>query len=183
MSHAAKSKSKLYPLVTSLLFLNPLLVLRTHAECLESISPSFDSSAAEYGDDGTVIDHRTGLMWSRCVLGYQWDAGRCRETASQTADFSWYAALQEADKAVFSGFDDWRLPNKNELETLVERRCWAPAINGEVFPSALSTAHWTSSPSNYNPNFAWAIEFFSGGHITTGRDDLLAVRLVRDVKP
>lgn len=178
-----KYSNKLCALASGLVFVIPALVQKAHAECLQSLSLSFDASAVEYSDNGTVVDHKTQLMWSRCVLGYQWEAGQCREAASQVAEFDWYTALQQANQAELAGFDDWRLPNKNELETLVERSCWSPAINEDVFPSTLSEAHWTSSPSNHNPSFAWAIEFYSGGHITTNRSDLLAARLVRELAP
>ena len=42
------------------------------------------------------------------------------------------------------GRNDWRVPNRNELASIVESRCHSPAINGEVFPATPLEWFWTS---------------------------------------
>ena len=80
-----------------------------------------------------MTDTRTGLIWMRCSLGQMWDGAACSGTANT---YTWQAALQAAFEinsgasnddgdglAGFANETDWRLPNRNELESIVERRC------------------------------------------------------------
>ena len=55
--------------------------------------------------NGTISDNATGLMWQQTDsgLGYQWSD-----------------ALSYCEGARFAGYDDWRLPNVKELQSLVD---------------------------------------------------------------
>ncbi len=96
-----------------------------------------------FNGDGTVTDNTTGLMWMRCSLGQVWDGKTC---GGKAATFTWADALKAAAGHEFAGYTDWRLPNKNELESIVEGRCFTPTINSSVFPATPSTYFWSSSP-------------------------------------
>ncbi len=71
--------------------------------------------AADYGrndlvdnGDGTVNDRATGLMWSKADSGHGMD---------------WQAALawvQQRNAEKHLGYDDWRLPNAKELQSIVD---------------------------------------------------------------
>lgn len=63
--------------------------------------------ANDYVDngDGTITDRNTGLMWM------QKDSGK---------SVYWKEALEYAEKLVFAGHDDWRLPNAKELQYIVD---------------------------------------------------------------
>lgn len=78
---------------------------------------------------GLVTDTRTGLMWSRCLVG---------ETAGPTCDgtptwMPWDQALQAAAESTYAGYDDCRLPNRAELASIVEFCRGGPALNTAVF--------------------------------------------------
>ena len=69
-------------------------------------------SGDEYGindfvdnGDGTVTDNATGLMWA------QDDNGEA---------INWEAALAYAEDASIAGYDDWRLPNAKELQSIAD---------------------------------------------------------------
>jgi hypothetical protein len=68
--------------------------------------------------DGTVSDNATGLMWS------QDDNGE---------GLSWEAALAYAENATTAGYDDWRLPNAKELQSIADYSGVFPAMDTSVF--------------------------------------------------
>jgi hypothetical protein len=116
-------------------------------------------------------------MWMRCSLGQKWAGELCSGSA---AAFSWADALKAAARHNFAGYSDWRLPNKNELESIVENSCFVPAINAKVFPATPSKYFWSSSPYAGLADGAWSIDFGYGSIDASVKNDLFHVRLVRD---
>ena len=111
----------------------------------------------------TVTDRKTGLMWAMCANG-QWGKD-CK--FGSVALWQWRPALLIAADSTFAGYDDWRLPNAKELESLVEVKCAFPAMNLEVFPNAGDTEvgnakFWSSSPVAGRDRFAWSVAFDRG---------------------
>jgi hypothetical protein len=124
--------------------------------------------------NATVTDLATGLVWKRCSEGQtwyeNWNGAGC--TGDITV-FSWKGALQAGSDAVFAGANDWRLPNSKELFSLVERKCFDPAINLTVFPATPSWEFWSSSPAAKWVNFRTGDVSHSDSYLSR------AVRLVR----
>jgi Protein of unknown function (DUF1566). len=153
------------------------------AECNPTLRTTFDASAVTAENNGVLVDSKTGLMWMRCALGYQWKDGNCVRDESKTAEFTWPDALKAAVQAKsFAGYNDWRLPNRKELASIVEAACWEPAINLALFPATEAKGYWSSSPNNFIEDFAWAVNFTNGDHVSTARTNLFGVRLVRQLK-
>mgnify|MGYP001482484899 CR=1 FL=1 len=82
-------------------------------------------SGDEYGvndfvdnGDGTITDNATGLMWA------QNDSGEA---------MNWEAALAYAADATIAGYDDWRLPNIKELQSIADYSGVFPAMDTSVF--------------------------------------------------
>ncbi len=69
-------------------------------------------------NDGTVTDNATGLMWS------QDDSGE---------GFLWEDALAYAENATLYGYDDWRLPNIKELQSIADYSGVFPSMNTTFF--------------------------------------------------
>jgi len=92
--------------------------------------------------DGTIRDKITGLMWKKCVQGMNY-ADDC--ATGTLVVKTWQEALQNAADEQFADHADWRLPNKNELFSIVESRCAGPSINWNIFPNADSGQQWTST--------------------------------------
>lgn len=134
--------------------------------------------------NGTVTDRATGLMWKQCAEGLR-GAG-CTSGAAQGV--KWQEALQRGANTTFAGYSDWRLPNKNELESLVERSCEDPAINVTVFPKTPldwlgDSPFWSSSPYAGNSDSAWFVNFEFGNVDNDGyKKQTRYVRLVRGGK-
>ncbi len=167
--------------------LNVFLAPSVWADCnahLPASTPdtqfSLDTPAA---GAALVHDGKTGLTWMRCSLGQQWNAtsNQCLNDPAQAWSFTWTQALAAAKSSRYAGLSDWRLPNKKELASIVDLRCWQPAINPVVFPDSPMGKFWTASPVTYSDQFyAWYVDFADGSYGNLGNDKLLWVRLVRD---
>lgn len=127
-------------------------------------------------DDGTLRHEPSRLVWQRCVLGQSWIGLACIGTPQL---LGWNQALQAADAHVQDDRSDWRIPNRNELASIVESRCFLPALDASVFPDAPAGAHWTASPVFDAIDQAWITDFDDGHMEAAATDSLLPVRLVR----
>lgn len=145
--------------------------------------------------DGTVVDKRTGLQWMRCSLGQKWTTGKT--CLGEPSNYHWQDALNQSPK--FAGYNDWRLPNKAELETLVYCRTghdngrrssdWlmrackgesrSPSISKKAFPATPPYVFWSSSPYAFNNFYAWAVSFDNGSDYYGSKYIYSRVRLVR----
>ena len=137
-----------------------------------------DSDFTDHGD-GTVTHKKTGLMWSKCVLGQS--GSDCSN--GNTSYYSRQEALVAADASTLAGYNDWRLPNIKELGSIVEASCNVPAINLSFFPNDTDFTGfhvWSSSPDANNSGQAWSLSFYyPGSDYTISRSSGHAVRLVR----
>jgi hypothetical protein len=163
-------------LLTILLGLNPLFA-SADQKCKNSIIATSPDSDFIINDDGTVTQKKTSLMWMRCNPGQKWDGSTCTGTA---ATFTWREALETADLEKFAGYADWRLPNKNELESIVAENCILPAVNTKVFPATQTEFHWTSTPYAGLGTGAWSVDFGYAVVTATEKSGKLYIRLVRD---
>ena len=171
-------------ILTSALVILPASQVYAEVTCEEGrantqVLATTDSANFTDHGDGTVTDNVTGLMWMRCSLGKTWISGTGSCDGSATT-LSWQSPLSNAEGTNFAGHDDWRLPNMKELESIVERRCWSPAINSTLFPdTSTSSYYWTSSPSASQILQAWVISFNIGSVFIQDKTESLRVRLVR----
>ena len=126
--------------------------------------------------DGTVKDKKTDLIWMRCALGQEWDGQTCTGDA---LTYTWQLALKVADGYTFADNNDWYLPNIRELNSIVERACYDPAINQTVFPETPAAGFWTASPFAAIKGYAWHVHFNGGYDSSDYKDYDFYVRLVR----
>ena len=156
-----------------LLMQMPLSIAQT---CISTIIADAPTSRYTLNANGTLVDKKTALTWMRCALGQTWANGFCGGTGTT---YSWQNALLAADSTVFAGKADWRLPNIKELQSIVENRCYSPAINLTAFPNADSSWFWSSSPYAINSNYAWIVNFYYGDGNYGYKNYDYGVRLVR----
>lgn len=153
-----------------------------HAACTagiatENLVESTPNGDFHVFDDGTVAHLKTGLIWKRCAEGQRWNGARCDGTPQLV---SWGGALQLSVQASDAGAVDWRVPNRKELESLVEFCGHSPAINLVQFPDTPAERFWTSTTFVDTPSRAWDVYFSDGYSGASGKSaDLLHVRLVR----
>jgi Protein of unknown function (DUF1566) len=124
--------------------------------------------------NGTATHKRTGLIWQRCSVGQTWTGSSCSGTENY---YTYNQAI--AITSIFAGYSDWRVPNANELLSIVEYGTYGSAINLIPFPNTPSTWFWSSSPLASDTIYAWAVGFNSGYSWGAGKYYGYAVRLVR----
>lgn len=108
--------------------------------------------------DGTVTDHLTGLVWLK--------------NAGCSSPTNWSTALNAANQLANGacGLTDgsiagqWRMPNANELESLVDVSQSNPAVStGHPFTHInITNAYWSSTTYMASPQNAMAIRFTDG---------------------
>lgn len=121
-------------------------------------SSSFNSSTVN--GDVIVTDTATGLVWQK----------------SYVEDKTWQEALSYCESLTYAGYSDWRLPDKNELTSLVNYKKYYPASN---FPDMPSNTFWSSSTEVYGTDVAWYVEFFNGRVYCPSKLNSYSVRCVR----
>src|SRR3990172_6937815 len=99
-----------------------------------------------------VTDNLTGLMWVK--------------TPDRTTR-TWTGALNYANGLTLCGYDDWRLPNVNELESLLHAGHGNTAnwLNTQGFTDVhkVEDYHWTSTTyANNATAYAWSVVIWNG---------------------
>ena len=132
--------------------------------------------------NGTITDKATGLMWAKN------DSGK---------GINWEAALAYAEASTYAGYDDWRLPDVKELQSIADYSGVFPTIDSTMFnvSETINEAgnadypyYWTSTSnpfidpkeengSNAGYCFAWYIAF--GYAVGTDGNDLHGAGAVR----
>ena len=129
----------------------------------------------------TVTDKATGLFWKRCPEGLS--GADCASGAALSGTWAEalarVAAVNAAPQTLGAGASDWRLPNRNELATLVERKCTAPAINSVVFPRTPAQSFWSATPYALNAALSWFVDFNAGDVGPAFKTGSKNIRLVR----
>ncbi|MBM95313.1 MAG: hypothetical protein CMI09_05640 [Oceanospirillaceae bacterium] len=111
-------------------------------------------------EDGTIFDTETGLLWWRCSWGSEWETAQCQD---EPLKVGWEDALVLADELAVAGYTDWRLPNINELQSIVEWGCYDPAINASAFPDVEKGRYWSSSARKVgDEGVVLMVDFFNG---------------------
>ncbi len=117
-------------------------------------------TAAVVDGDRLVEDAATGLVWQGCLPGMSGDD--CGE--GSMLEFGWWGALAYCESLVLGGHDDWRVPDRNEIQTLFDFSGDTPFVNKEAFHRNHGNPMWTSSfvAGNQDVDAAWSAAFDSG---------------------
>jgi hypothetical protein len=147
------------------------------ASCLDGALLVNPTTAFTNNDDGTVTHIATGLTWRQCPLGQALSGSSCTGAATWAP---WASALVAAESLSFAGESDWRLPNINELRSLVERACKGPSTNAALFPLTYDAYRFWSSTSSFSDSGqAWFINMDTGEESLAGKDGYLNIYVVR----
>ena len=146
-----------------------------------------------------VHDTATGLMWEvksqddamrNAQNLYSWsdpehrtepgkaDGGRCEGDS----DCDTNAYVQAMNERNYCGHDDWRLPTREQLQTLVDQSDQKNrvTINKQYFPQTIPSWYWTSSDEDNKEDFAWYVLFRNGFALSDLKERPKHIRLVRN---
>ena len=136
-------------------------------------------------NDGTVTDRLTGLMWTKdanlmVTRDPEFDTNQWVDGAINWQHALDYVALLNVQK--YLGHDDWRMPNRNEMTSLVDCSRKLPSFP-ERYPFTNVTgynfeyAYWTSTTRADETDQAWMVWFTDG---MMGGGNKLAYEKTRD---
>jgi len=77
-------------------------------------NPYYGVNSFRDNGDGTVTDLATGLIWMTA------DSGVLKAGRKGDGTMNWEEALSWAESLDYAGFNDWRLPDAKELQSLVD---------------------------------------------------------------
>ncbi|MBC8132649.1 MAG: DUF1566 domain-containing protein [Deltaproteobacteria bacterium] len=117
------------------------------------------------GVDGeTVRDEITNLTWQRRAPDQR---------------LTWQAARDYCAALSLGGWNDWRLPSRVELVSILDLSRTNPSINLEAFPDSRGEWYWTASPQADDSERAWVVYFYFGYPDTDPKENEYPARCVR----
>ncbi len=108
-----------------------------------------------------VVDHLTELIWTRNA-----NIGGFPSTWMEAFD-----QIAELNQQQHGGSTDWRLPNRNELRSLISYQAKNPALpDGHPFVDVFLGWYWSSTTAVISPAYAWSVHL-EGARMFYGRKD------------
>ena len=133
---------------------------------LPEVSEFVESTPDAVSGEVVVTDTTTGLVWQK-----NYESGK-----------TWQEALQYCAELNYAGSTDWRLPNKNELSTIINSGKSYPKTDFPEMPDTLNLYFWTST-SFFNvvsKNHAYVVLFAPDVYVQSMvKTDNQAVKCVR----
>lgn len=141
---------------------------------------------------GAVRDNVTGLMWENKTddgglhdkdneyFWYEPDNTINGDLAGEGPANSTYEFVQAVNAENYCGHNDWRMPTKEELRSIVNYGTTVPAIDTFFFQYTVNDCYWSSSPAAHSYSYVWCINFGYGMDSLVGKNGGSHVRLVRD---
>lgn len=115
-------------------------------------APRFDF-AEEPEAHGTVTDLLTGLVWTRDA-----NPGEFPMDWSEAHEF-----VSRMNRNRQHGFEDWRLPDRRELRSLISHQTRNPALpEGHPFINVFMGWYWSATTAAINEAFAWYVHMEGG---------------------
>ncbi len=111
--------------------------------------------------DATVTDNLTGLMWTKD--GNAPGPGACSPATTK----NWQGALDYVaclNANNYLGHTDWRLPNINELRSMVHagQSNTSTWLNSQGFNNVQSNYYWSSTTNANGTGYAWIVSMWNG---------------------
>ncbi len=150
---------------------------------------NFDVAGASYDytvsepvqNEPVVLDNSTGLYWQGCPAGL---SGSQCAVGTQFID-EWRTAVQYCDDLSWGGYEDWGLPSRLELVSIVNYDT-QPVIDLTAFPGTptdpgSTPKYWTTSAYDYGGLIInmWVVYFYNGWVSNTQPYNQRRVRCVR----
>jgi hypothetical protein len=112
-----------------------------------------------------VLDSSNGLIWQD-------------DTEVKTTKMTWAVALTYCEGLSAGGYDDWRLPNQNELRSIIDKSRVSPSLSPK-FVNFASNYFWSSTTYAGSTDGAWGVDFDDGYDYAYYKTSSFYVRCVR----
>lgn len=113
-----------------------------------------------------VKDSASGLEWQDDTI----------------SDFMvWTSATVSCDALSLGTYGDWRLPNIDELKSIIDTSKAEPTLK-EGFENIGTSHYWSSTTDESNNDLAWVVDFEGGYAYSYGKRTAANVRCVRGGK-
>lgn len=146
-----------------------------------------------------VRDNHTGLAWEvkaddpnhlrHVGHSYSWynpdantnggSAGAPGGGTCVGSDCDTHAFVEAVNLVGLCGANDWRMPTRQELMSILHNGQAFPASDNEWFPDTANVFVWSHSPAASNPDNAWRVGFGSARVQTAPKTAPTSLRLVR----
>lgn len=150
------------------------------------VAPIIPSAATRFtdNDNGTVTDHLTGVIWLKNANCTETVGGVNKSAGVLAWDnaLAWTAALDNGSCGLTDGStaSQWRLPNRKELQSLIDHGVSNPALPaGHPFTGVQSHYYWSSTTFALGANGAWGVNLTDGNRYAGGATFILYVWPVR----
>ena len=114
-------------------------------------------------------------LYGGIIIGLLDDSILILASKETETKLSWSNAIEYCSKLSSNGFNDWRLPSKDELNELYKNK--DSLDSKEAF---IENGYWSSS--EFSSTTAWRQYFYNGGQGTSNKTTALCVRAVRSIK-
>lgn len=155
-------------------------VVAQEQKCDTSKPATAPMSHFKVGPEGALIDVKSQKSWLRCAVGMSWDGSSC---TGQSLTYTWSGALEvvnEFNTSKVGGRSNWRLPKVEELNSIIEKRCFKPAINLEAFPFSPEAGFWSDSSVEGVQPRVWIVHFLHGQQYIANKQQSWRIRLIAD---
>lgn len=103
--------------------------------------------------DGTITDAATNLIWQQ---------------ADSAEGMDWPSALNYCEALTLGGYDDWRLPNAKELQSIVDYSRSPETTNSAAIDPVFATTQITNEAGQADYAYYWSstthVSFLGGGN-------------------
>lgn len=122
------------------------------------------TQAAPFNDhgNGTLTDQNTGIMWLK---------------DTDSTQKSWQTALDYCNNLTMASYEDWRLPDIKELDSIIDEASQAPVVD-PVFSNLKGDFYW-SSTTGLNHSVAWSLSFANAQMLSLHKETMKYVLCVR----
>ena len=138
-----------------------------NVRCVRSGYPAAEETIGSWL---TEHNYNGDLVYTDNVSGSSW-------ALPSASAFTWQAALKYCQDLDYAEKDDWRLPDKKELMSLVDFASGDPATG---LPGITSSGYWSSTAHVNTLANAWYVDFANGNMLSNTKDQTLSARCVRD---
>ena len=117
------------------------------------------------------------MIWQKCTAGQGTTLGNC--TTGSATTYTWSNAISYCESLSLGGRTDWRLPNVNELRSIINfTKATSPSIDSTAFPNTQSLNYCSSSTFSQDINNALYVNFGKGYIYDLSKTSINSVRCV-----